>query len=813
MQHVLIKKILLGTALFAVAAPLLAQSTATQIEEGTLQEVTVSSKRVQSIGGLIQAENSPKSRTTVTHEYLATQPAGQTVIQSLNLVPGVNFTNSDPYGSSGGNLRMRGFDGPRISLMVDGIQLNDSGNYAIYTNQQIDPEILEAATVNLGTTDVDSPTASATGGTINLTTVKPTEKPSVVVQGSGGTDKYWRGFMRADTGAFGPWGTRSFFTFSRQEYDKFKGPGQLQKTQFNASFYQELSGQDFMRLSFHWNRNRNPFYRNLSLADVAANGFGFDNDATCSLPSHAAAGAGIQNDATTATGTTAICTNYYNLRINPSDTGNIRGQSSWALNDKLTLTVDPSFQYTLANGGGVTIVPENDRRLIGTTTAAGVDLNGDGDTLDRVALYSPNTTNTRRYEVNTSLLWTVTESSLLHLAYTLDYAEHRQTGQFGFFDAFGNPQNVFAGRNGTPVVSADGADLRGRDRFSIAKLNQVSLSYSGKLMDDKVHYSLGVRAPYFARQLNQYCYTQSNGSAYCTTQVPSAPNAAGRVTFAGQGTAQFLLPYSGAKKYHDVMPNVGLSYEPWSNGHVFYASYAEGFSSPRTDNLYSVQIIGVQPETTKSYDLGYRYQGATMTGSVALWKSDFENRIVSSFDPDLGVSVDRNVGPVKLYGLDGALGFQVMDGFTLYGTASYNHSKVERDVLFNNAGVIIPTAGKKLVETPDWTYGARAEYKIAGFSVGLQGKYVADRFATDVNDQIAPSYTVFDADARYGFQVWGNETFVQLNAINLTDKQYFGSIATSRFAADTTKPYGLAGPPLYAIGAPRTFQVTVNMTF
>ncbi len=127
--------------------------------------------------------------------------------------------------------------------------------------------------------------------------------------------------------------------------------------------------------------------------------------------------------------------------------------------------------------------------------------------------------------------------------------------------------------------------------------------------------------------------------------------------------------------------------------------------------------------------------------------------------------------------------------------------------------MIIPTAGKKLVETPDWTYGARAEYKIAGFSVGLQGKYVADRFATDVNDQIAPSYTVFDADARYGFQVWGNETFVQLNAINLTDKQYFGSIATSRFAADTTKPYGLAGPPLYAIGAPRTFQVTVNMTF
>jgi iron complex outermembrane receptor protein len=324
---------------------------------------------------------------------------------------------------------------------------------------------------------------------------------------------------------------------------------------------------------------------------------------------------------------------------------------------------------------------------------------------------------------------------------------------------------------------------------------------------------VGVRAPYFARQLNQYCYTQkSNGAAYCTSQAASAPNAAGLVTLTGQGTTLYLPPYSGTKKYHDVMPNIGLSFAPWNNEHVFYVSYADGFSSPRTDNLYSVQILGVQPETTKSYDLGYRYQSPALTASAALWKSDFQNRIVSSFDPDLGVSVDRNVGPVDLYGFDGALGFQVADGFTLYGTASYNHSKVKNNVPFN-ATVLIPTAGKKLVETPDWTYGARAEYKFGGLTVGLQGKYVDDRFATDVNDQIAPSYTVFDADARYTFQAWGKDTFVQLNAINLTDKDYFGSIATSRFSADTTKLYGQAGPPLYAIGAPRTFQITMNVTF
>ena len=49
----------------------------------------------------------------------------------------------------------------RISLTVDGIPLNDSGNYAVYSNQQIDPEVIDEVNVNLGTTDVDSPTASA----------------------------------------------------------------------------------------------------------------------------------------------------------------------------------------------------------------------------------------------------------------------------------------------------------------------------------------------------------------------------------------------------------------------------------------------------------------------------------------------------------------------------------------------------------------------------------------------------------------------------------------------------------------------------
>ena len=87
-------------------------------------------------------------------------------------------------GTSGGTLNIRGFDSSRISLTFDGIPLNDSGNYAIFSNQQLDPELIDQVNVNLGTTDVDSPTASAVGGTVNYRTIVPSVTPGVRFVGS-----------------------------------------------------------------------------------------------------------------------------------------------------------------------------------------------------------------------------------------------------------------------------------------------------------------------------------------------------------------------------------------------------------------------------------------------------------------------------------------------------------------------------------------------------------------------------------------------------------------------------------------------------
>jgi len=427
-----------------------------------------------------------------------------------------------------------------------------------------------------------------------------------------------------------------------------------------------------------------------------------------------------------------------------------------------------------------------------------------------VGVYSPNNTNTNRYSIDTSLIWTISKENLLRLSYTRDYARHRQTGQFALLDAFGNPTNVFGGRDGTPIKSADGVDLRGRDRYSIAELNQGSLSYLGRWFDQRLALTVGVRAPFFRRELNQYCYTAtSSGAAYCTSEAPTLLPT-NLIAFKGV-TGTYLPPFTGTKKYDKVLPYAGITLTPWQDANQFYADYAQGLSAPRTDNLYSVQILNVQPETTKSYELGYRFQGSSVTASTALWKSHFNNRIVTALDPDAGLSVDRNVGTVNLWGVDSEIGFKATQALSFYASASYDHSRVENDIQYSTQ-VSVPSAGKELVETPRWTFASRAQYVLGPVTLGLQAKYVAKRYATDVNDEFAPAYTVADLDARYSFEIWKlTESYVQVNVNNLFDRQYLGSIPTTKFSDDVNKTYGAL--PLYSVGAPRVVQVSFHLNF
>lgn len=804
---------LVGGVLMATAAS--AQSTGTEAfeeEATTVGEVVVTGTRgPQNVDGLAVDETVTRARATITQEYLETQQPGQTFLQSINILPGVTFNNVDGYGSSGGDIVVRGFDSQRISLNLDGIQLNDTGNYAIYSNQQVDSELLERVSVNQGSTDVDSPTASATGGTINVVTRRPGVDPMFIVQPSVGSWNYRRIFLMGETGEIGPWGTRAWAAYSHTEYDHFFGAGGVNKDQWNARIWQPVGQNgDFVALTFHYNENRNNFAQTRESVDNfnATGDFNSNaNSETCAL---LAPVGGIRQDQGN-NGLNPGCGGYYNFFVNPSNTGNIRGQSRFTLSDSLTLTIDPTFQYVLANGGGITNVEETDARLQGSffnsaaPTATGVDLNGDGDLLDRIKLYSPSNTNTRRYSVNASLIWDIADDHRVRFAYTWDRGNHRQTSEFGYLDLAGGFDSWFGGKDGhgRQVLTLDGDVFQERNRQSIALLNQFAIEYTGDFLNDTLRVNLGVRAPFFRRELNNYCYQLNTFDAYCGNLTVAEVDTLFDLNGGAPGDVDPGAPVSFEREYDAILPNVGASWE-FSPDHRVFVSYAENLSAPRTDDLYDRVPANPDPERSRNYELGYRYGGSSLVASASVFYSQFENFIVRAFEeiaPGETIAYSINAGDIDRWGIDGQIGYEVTEDFSIYASGSYIHSEIQNDIP-NTSGGTFNTTGNELPEVPQLQWALRGEYEMGPWTFGAQAKYVDERWTTLINDESTPSYTVVDLDARWDLDFINEGMFLQMNVQNLFDERYLANILTAE-----------SGNRQAERGAPRTVSATLRVQF
>ncbi len=842
--------ILAGTALAGLAATsaVYAQSTATQDVESKTQEVVV--KGVRSTGP-IKRESGPKARSTIDQGTISKNSAGQTIADSLNMIPGYNFTNNDAYGSAGGNVMMRGLDGSRISLTFDGMQLNDSGNYAIFTNQQLEPELICSASVATGATDVDSMTASATGGTINYSTCKPEDTMGGVVKLSMGSDNFKNVYARFDTGRFGPFGTRLFLAVTDQSYDTWTREiaypagvdAVLKKRQYNARIYQDIGDNgSFMSVAFHWNENRNASIFGNPKSFFDTNGF----DANSALPSN----------------------------INPSNTGNIRGQSKWVINDKLTITVDPQFQFVMANGGGNTRLSEQDARFCGASYVAGcgIDLNGDGDHLDTSTsstvsptqaplLYHPSNTNTHRYGLNTAVIYKLNDDHMLRFGYSIDRARHRQTGEATKLDANGVPLDVFGGKYDASlrIQTLDGSFYQRRNRLSFANVDVMSFEYRGHFLGDVLMVDIGLRDQKMERILNQRCYSPVGGtgatSPYCTTQTvaSSVTMADGNkvVSFAQTpaNTTAYFAPYTMKVAFKKTLPNIGLTVNLNQANQMFF-TYAESMSSPRTDSYYAVifdditatspsvtsanltttsaayvaankmSVANPEPETSTNIELGYRFRTATLQATATVFSARDENRIVSSFDQDSGAFFDRNIGAVKRRGFEASGAYRAPDNIVINGSLTYTDTEMQNNLQYAKTGGVarfLMTKGKSLVEMPKWMYTVGVDFNITPrLSANVNAKYVGDRFTTDINDEVAPHFMVANASLRYDLAFLKPGTYLQLNAINIGDEKYYGSISSQNNALPYVDNLGQTKPgsgPNLTVGAPQTFILSLRAQF
>ncbi|GAM05724.1 TonB-dependent receptor [Novosphingobium sp. MBES04] len=824
--------IAVGVAFLAV--PAFAQSTGSvDFEEDA---IVVTGLRAEDVAGL-EIPATPKAKQVLTAEQIQRARPGQTINDIINLVPGVSFQNNDPWGSMGGGFTIRGFGADRVSQTLDGLPLNDSGNYALYTNQQVDTEILESVNVNLGVTDVDSPTASASGGTVNIRTRTPGDDfglfttmtiGDVLSPGSYSDSLYTRAFGMIDTGDFTGVGTKAFISASYQNYGVPYNPyGRVDKTQLNARLYQDLgSNGDFVSVAGHWNQNRNNFAGSENVNTL----LGYYNDEfskrdrftvytadgqfpyPCSLPEGTVYGGGGvngQSERYSDSSSSGDCGAPFYRRYNPSDTGNIRGSSRFTLADGLILTVDPSYQYVKANGGGPDDLREGFFTVNGVNyTGAfnggyyfGRDLNGDGDILDRVGGIDPSQTRTDRLGVIANMIWEINDDHRVRVAYTWDRARHRQTGQIAPMLANGEPTDVFAIDDA--LLDLNGEEVNKRDRLSWAILHQVSGEYRGTFGDFTA--VLGLRAPFFTRRLTQNCYTTSI-SGFVDCPAPGQD-----MTAYEAANPDYARPQSRKYTYDKLLPNVGFTYNFLPTASVF-ANYAKGLSVPGTDPLYDSLYLPdgdfarPVPETTDSFDVGFRYREGRLTAQLAGWYTKYKDRLASAFDPNAnngeGATVYRNLGTVDKWGVDGSIAYQPTDNSLIYIFGSYNDSEIKDDILSD--GGVVATAGNMESGSPNYSYGARGQIAFGALELGGQVKRTGKRWLDDANTQRVPSYTLVDLDARLviGEGPTGGDVALQLNLTNLFDEYYVGYFGGS-----------LNGESFAQIGAPRAGSLALSVGF
>ena len=909
---------LIGVAAAAIMLPgaAFAQSAGSADFEGDI--VITATTNSKGVGGM-QIPDTTKARGVLNQEFISRQTPGNSILDTINALPGVSFQNNDPFGSGGGTLTIRGFDSSRIALTFDGVPLNDTGNYALYSNQQLDPELIEQVNVSYGSTDVDSPTAAASGSTVNYRTIMPTDEFGARLQGSIGDYNFFRIFGLINTGEFTKFGTKAWLSMSHAENNVvFNNFGKIRKAQYNGRVYQPIgSNGDFISIAANYNVNRNNFFGSAPLrtdsnvltqatsgtvggvvatplnpilltgaARTAGTGtnnrFPFDRDelpysiARCQTKQGTfgvADAPGTVNDPT-ASNNGIACGTSFDERYNPSNTGNIRISSRFTLARGLVLTVEPSFQYVKANGGGTV----TGRETIGYTQTAnatrgaittplygfiggqyylGTDLNGDGDKLDTVTLLAPSQTVTHRYGLISSLRYDLNENNSIRIAYSHDYGRHRQTGELGKLQANGVPFDVFPINNG--LTSTNGRLVEKRDRLSYAILDQVAGEYRGTF--GGLTLNLGVRAPWFKRNLNNFCFTTAaNGNVDCLGRGNTADN-----TVYATANPLASAPQRRVFTYNRVLPNAGATYK-FGGGFTAYVNYSKGLQVPGTDNLYQSFFYALSnpaahptPETTDNFDAGVRYTTSKIQATISPWYTRFTNRLASAYDVTTDQTIYRNLGRVDKYGIDASFAYRPIREVLVYAWGSYLKSEIKNDVVIGEcantqtvnctsvgAPIYAATAGKRESGSPTYTYGLRLQGDVGPLSLALQGKVTGPRYLNDQNlpnlqctaslvNQVCPTlantsgtttafagtrgfvYQVygaktpaygtvdFDARLKLGFLGLNDKTFFQVNVQNIFNKYYVGG-----FTGGSTVQYSV---PFVQIGSPRAFIGTLNFQF
>ncbi len=749
------------TILLASTALLPQAAFAAAVEAGAAGEAGTEAGEIVVLG-----KGETKQVQEVSQRDIATLLPGTRPLKAIEKLPSVNIQSADAFGNYEWSTRVtiRSFNQNQLGFNFDGIPLGDMtyGNHnGLHISRVISPENIGSVRVTQGAGSLGTQSTNNLGGTIETFSMDPLDRLGGQANATYGSDNTMRGFVRLNAGsAEGP---RGYVSYGYGSTDKYRGYGKQDQHMINAKVVVPL-GEAALDGWFSYSDRREQDYQDMSLEMLNRLGYSWDN---------------IAND--------------YALAIKLADIGNNRGDTGAPVSNAAAGTVYP---------GQIKSVDDAyfDAAGLRKDTVAAIGFKSPlGEGLD-VALRG-------YYHHNRGMgLWATpyvpSPNGVPISIRTTEYKIDR-TGLFGRVNW----------QSGINSLSVGGW-------FETNDFNQARRFYGLESRTNPGRSFREYPTNPFATQWEFDFNTET--LQYFVEDRIDLGNL--KVNFGWKGfkvsnEATAVVKASFPEGKIDVtdwfQPHIGLNLSLGGNAEVFasFTQATRAHASATTSGPFSTNQTGfdsirntLKPETSDTYEFGARYNNSVFNGVAGFYLVNFHDRLLAAASgPSIvgSPSVLQNVGSVRSVGFEAAGDLKLGGGFGLFASYSYTDATYRNDV-YNLSGTLLAAIkGKTVVDAPKHMLRGELTYDNGSFFGRVGANYMSKRYFTYTNDQSVPGRTLVDASIGYRLT---DKIELQLNATNLFDEQYVGTINSAGTGNSGDRQTLL-------VGAPQQFFATVKVGF
>lgn len=687
----------------------------------------------------------------VSSKELLILAPGTSPLKAIEKLPSVNFQSADPFGTYEWSSRVsiRGFNQNQLGYTLDGIPLGDStygNNNGLHIGRAIISDNIGVTRVSQGSGSIGTQATNNLGGTLEFFSADNSNGFGADANLTYGSENTMRAFTRVNFGEAG--GLRGFVSGVYHKADKWKGGGEQKNWQVNAKAIVPVGDAEFDAY-FSYSDRAEQDYQDLSLGMISRLGYDHDNFFPNYATAIAAAGgvfvAPINN----------LDDSYYDASGLRKDLLTAYGLTA-PLGDNVTFKVKGYYHNNTGQGTwGTPYVPSpNGVPMSARTTEYDIQRGG----------------------VFGSLNTQVGDHDII----VGGWYEHNDFTQARRFYAY--ESNTVPGLDHTKFLT--------NPFFTqwLFDFNTDTLQY---YVQDKI--SLGdltINLGWKGFQVNNESNPRIQGSLS-----------------------------AGAIKSQDwFQPHVGAAYKVSDKAEIFggFTQVTRAFVSSATSGPFATTQAGfdalvargLKPEGSDTFELGARYNDNVFNGVIAVYSVNFRNRLLG-VQTGAGIvgnpAILQNVGNARSIGFEAAGDVRLGGGMTLFASYSYTGATYEDDVITPTATIAIK--GKDVVDTPKHLLRGEIAYDSDTIFGRVGANYMSKRYFTYLNDQSVPARVLFDATLGYRFDAGLRTPLeLQLNAVNLLDKQYVSTIGSNGFGNSGDNQTLLAG-------SPQQFFVTLKAGF